>query len=484
LLLRFSADSQLTLPEIKNLYSFSLVNGASRSLSEQTFGNKQPKNTTGLAHGFNFHYTRALHPSFDIAAGVGFGVLPLSFRLEKGDDPVYAGPLRSYFGNLYYKGFSRCEILGSYRKQLSDNYALRAQLGAGFVHYGGLNYGSTGSIVTDTTQFALVYYDLQLQFNNQIKPFITLGFDLTKTLHHKDLLGLRIAYDHSFRNAFDGNYSLYGMTSGGKYYNKGSYLNLALTYTFTRSKHLQTLHELQKDPALDKKGAKKIARKERRFIDPKSMFVNVSAGLGYGKTIVENDPNGALMNHGASSFLPRVAFEKGIKNQFYWELGYHSQLFWDVQKFSFVKYSYSASGTFYAHQFSGGGLYRWILPNHYNILNFHAGLTFGFHTDKGSSKASGNYSGVSDGNPFSFQYTSTSLVHSNVLFSVYYGVSKDFRIVNNLYLSLSYRQQLGLIKAYETTYAYSGLNLPYTEGVRTKINGTSKDFQIGLKMKI
>ena len=484
LLLRLSANGQTTLPEIKNLYSFSLVNAATRSKSEQTFGDKQLENSTGLAHGFNFHYTRVLNPSFDVAAGVGFGVFPVSFRLTEGDDPIYAGPLRSYFGNLYYKGFSRVELLTSYRKQLTENHLLRAQLGGGFVYYGGLNFSSSGTIVTDTTQFALVYYDLNLEFNKQVKPFITVGFDLTKTLQNKDLLGLRIGYDHSFSNAFDGTYSLFGLTSGGKYFNKGHYLNVALTYTLTRSKHLQTVRELQKDPSLDKKSAKKAARKNRRYIDPKSMFINASAGLGYGKSIIENDPNGAFVSQGAASFLPRLAFEKGIKNQFYWELGYHSQLFWDVQKFSFVKYNYSALSTFYAHQLSGGALYRWILPSHYNVLNFHAGLTCGFHTDNGYSEGGGNFSGVSEGIPFSIQYTSTSKIHSNVLFSFYYGFSKDFRIVNNLYLSLSYRQQIGLIKVFETTYTYSGLNLPYTEGVRSQINGTSKDFQLGLKVKI
>lgn len=137
LLLRLSANSQTTFPEIKNLYSFSLVNAATRSKSEQTFGDKQLENSSGLAHGFNFHYTRVLHPSFDVAAGVGVGVFPVSLSLAPGDDPIYAGPLRSYFGNLNYKGFSRVELLTSYRKQLSENYLLRVQLGAGFVYYGG-----------------------------------------------------------------------------------------------------------------------------------------------------------------------------------------------------------------------------------------------------------------------------------------------------------------------------------------------------------
>ena len=487
ILLHFTATSQTSTPEstqeLKNLYSFSLVNGLNQSHSEPIYGDIQMAKATSLTHGFNFHYTRVLHPAFDLSAGLGFGMMPVRYKLPENYDPIGYGPLMDYFGNLNYKGFWRVELLASYRKQLSDNHLLRAQLGGGFVHYGSYSYGSQSYISYDTIQPGEQIFDLDILFNNRIKPFVSLGVELSKTLKNQDVLGLKLSYDHSFNTAFEGSYVMKNQTSAGSYINNGHFLNLHLTYTLTRAKHLQTIKELQLDPNMGRKGARKAARKQKRYIDPKSMFFNVSGGAGIGQTRVINDPNGIFINYGFGSFLPRLAFEKGIKSQFYYEFGFHSQLFWDVQKFSFDKYGASGSSAFYAYQFSGGGLYRWILPNNYNVINVHAGMTVGFHFENGSGSGGGGFFGEINGVPYEFNYTSTSEIQSNILSSLYLGLSKDFRIVNNLYLSLSYRQQFGLIKALQTTYAYSSLNIPYTEGVQTKINGTSKDFQLGFKVK-
>jgi hypothetical protein len=144
---------------------------------------------------------------------------------------------------------------------------------------------------------------------------------------------------------------------------------------------------------------------------------------------------------------------------------------------------------FYAVQLSGGGLYRWILKNNYNVINIHAGLTLGFHGARNDengihSWGSGGMNGTINGNPVSYDYSSVSTVKSNVLTSLYLGLSKDFRIVNNFYFTLNYRQQFGLYKVYESTYNYSGLSIPTTTGAKTKITGSSKDFQFGFKIKL
>lgn len=487
LLLHFTASSQTSAPdstqELKNLYSFSLVNGLNQSHSEPIYGDLQMAKATSVTHGFNFHYTRILHPAFDLSAGLGFGALPFRYKLPENYNPIGYGPFMNYFNNLNYKGFWRVELLASYRKQLTDERLLRAQVGGGFVHYGAYSYGSQSYISYDTIQPDEQIYDLDILFNNRIKPFVSLGGELSKTLKNRDVLGFKLSYDYAFNTAFEGSYVMKNQTSAGKYINNGHFLNFHLTYTLTRAKHIQTIKALQLDPNMDRKGARKAARKQKRYIDPSSKFINVSGGAGIGQTRVIKDPNSIFINYGFGSFLPRLTFEKGLKNQFYYEFGFHSQLFWDVQKFSFDKYGASGNSAFYAYQFSGGGLYRLILPNNYNVINVHAGMSLGFHLENGSGYGGGVISGEINGVPYQFSYTYTSEIHSNILSSVYLGLSKDFRIVNNLYLSLSYRQQFGLIKAAQTTYAYSGLNIPYTEGVQTKINGTSKDFQLGFKVK-
>lgn len=489
LLLNTKAISQENEPKIKNLYTFSLVNGINRSSSELLTGDQRPENAIGISHGFNFHYTRILHPSFDLSAGIGFGFFPINFRPAGSEEyNIDSDFFGNYFWNVSYTGFTRYELIASYRKQLTDNYSLRLQLGGGIVHYGGYSYGGSGYLSFDSTGTEVQIFDVDINFNNQAKPFITLGFDISKTLKNKDLLGLRISYDHSFRDAFNGTYSLYNGSSAGNYFNKGHYLNIHLGYTMTRTKRLQAINDIQQDSGLDPKSAKKMARKNMRYIDPESMFLNISGGIGIGGTRVVHDPNGILQKYGYPSFLPRVSFEKGIRNQLYWEAGFHSQLFWNVQRFSFDRYGSSGSSAFYAFQFSGGGAYRWILANNYNVINVHAGLSLGFHSGKNyngiTSSGGGSINGVFDNNPVSFNYYYTSKIHSNILASVYLGLSKDFRVVNNFYFTINYRQQFGLIKAIESTYTYSGENIPYTTDARTKINGSSKDFQLGFKLKL
>jgi hypothetical protein len=196
-----------------------------------------------------------------------------------------------------------------------------------------------------------------------------------------------------------------------------------------------------------------------------------------------------LNEHAYESFLPRISFEKGMKRHFYWEVGVHSQLFWNVTKFEIDKYSSSGSSAFYAVQLSGGGVYRWILKNNYNIINFHSGVSLGFHGAKNGNNGiigsgSGSITAIMDGNEVNYNFSYESRVKSNILSSFYLGLSKDFRIVHNFYLSLNYRQQFGFYKVYESTYNYSGINIPTTFGATTKITGASKDFQIGFKVKI
>jgi len=476
-------------PNIKNLYTFSLVNGFNRNSSESLTGDKRPGNAFAMSHGLNFHYTRILYPLFDLSAGFGFGLFPINFKPAENEEyDITSNFFGNYFWRVSYTGFTRYELMASYRKKISDKYALRLQLGGGVVHYGGYSYGSSGSLGFDTTETQVQIYDVDLNFNNQAKPFVTLGFDIAKTLKNRYLLSLRISYDHSFREAYSGTYSLYDESSTGNYFNKGHYVNLHLGYTITRTKRLMAIHALRESSDLNPKAAKKLARKNMRHIDPESIFLNISGGIGIGGTRVEQDPNGILQKYGYPSFLPRISVEKGIRNQIYWEAGFHSQLFWNVQRFNFNNYGSSGSNAFYAFQFSGGGAYRWILPNNYNVINVHAGLTLGFHTEQNynginSGGGGGSMSGVVDNNSFSFSYSYTSKIHSNILASVYLGLSKDFRVVNNFYFTINYRQQFGLIKAFESTYTYEGIDIPYTTDAKTKINGSSKDFQLGFKLK-
>ncbi len=484
--------SQLNDSIVKNLYTFSLVNGINRNATESQVGDKTPENSFGISHGFNFQYSRILHPKFSISGTVGFGFLPLNVKVTNYDtyDGIKSSGF-SYFSRIHYTTFSRIELSASYHQKLNNKYELNYQLGGGIYKYA--NSGSSMSAYEttfeDTNQINTHLYTVAISSNKNVIPFVTAGIGASKRLKNNDLLSLKISYDLSFQNAYNGSFFINEQSSSGKYFNRGNYLNVHLGYTITRNNRMSAIKTLEKDPAFNRKSARKATKKELRYIDPKSSFLSVSSGFGIGLTTVKDDPNGVLVKGGYPGFLARITYEKGIKNNLYWEIGVHSQQFWDVSKFSFDRYGSSGSMAFRAYQISYGAMYRWILKNNYNVINFHAGLTAGVHFQRNSfngayGSGGGTFSGNYDGNQINFTYNQVGKVKSNLLGSVYVGLSKDFRIVNKFYLTLNYRHQFGFINAIESTYSYSGNTVPTTTNAKTKINGTSNDFQIGFKLKL
>jgi uncharacterized protein YggU (UPF0235/DUF167 family) len=312
--LKFNFWAQINKLASKNYLTFSLVNGINKNSTEIVNGENRPVNAVSVVHGFNFHYTRILNPKFSLATGLGFGFLPINLKVKSFED--YEGTdvfQQGYYSRVNFKGFSRLELLASYHQKINDKYELKYSLGGGIIHYGGYGLSSSGGFQDSTGQDRNIY-DINIKFNNRFKPFVSFGFEASKKLKNRDLVSLKLSYDFSFSNAYTGTYSIYDGNSTGNYFNKGNYLNLSLGYTITGNKKSERLKELQLVNKVDSKTAKKLLKKENRFIDPQSSFIAISGGMGVGGTKIESDPSGYLKKYGYPSFLPRISFEKGIKS--------------------------------------------------------------------------------------------------------------------------------------------------------------------------
>lgn len=484
----FFVLTQNTEIKSQNNYTLSLVNGINSSSSKTIIGNKSPEKAYGIAHGLNFHYSRILNSNFSISGGFGLGFLPINMKVRSFD--TFQGTENwGYFSRINYKAFTKYELLASYHKSLTEKYGLKFNFGGGVNHFGSGTYTYGAGSYDYNTKTSSELYDFELNFNNSAKPYIIIGTEITKNLKNKDILALKLNYEYSFKNAYSGIYSIYDRSSKGEYFNRGNYFNLALAYTITGNKRLSRLNQLKIENNLDKKSAKRLIKKENRFIDEKSTFLDFSGGLGIGVNLVESDPGKTLMRAGYASFLPRISVEKGIGKNFYGEIGFHSQLFWEVSKFNVNTGGSGGTDAFYAYQLSFGGAYRFILKNNYNVINIHSGFSLGYHREKNNengmiSWGGGSISGTNGSNSYDLIYNSESRIKSNVLFSYYLGFSKDFRMVNNFYFTINYRRQFGFIKASETIYDYAGSTIPITLGAKTYINGSSNDFQIGFKIKL
>jgi hypothetical protein len=151
----------------KNYYSFSLVNGLNRNTTKVENGEKSPENALGIAHGLNFHYTRVFNPKFSLAAGLGFGFLPINLKVKSFED--FEGTdvfQRGYYSRVNFKGFSRLELLASYHQKINDKFELKYSLGSGLIHYGGYEFSSSGGFQDSTGQYKNIY-DVNIKFNNR-----------------------------------------------------------------------------------------------------------------------------------------------------------------------------------------------------------------------------------------------------------------------------------------------------------------------------
>lgn len=464
----------------KNNYSFSLINGVSLTKGERMTGSEKLKTAASVFHGLNFEYTRNLTQDFSLSGIAGFGFLPLNYKVADKDSFSGTG-FMGYFERLQYQTFANLALSAGYRKQISDKYALKVHAGLG-MKYLPTSYFEIGYYGTSGSD-----YYLKGQFMGQVNPYITAGAGIIRSLRNMDELSLRLSYEQCFKEVYKGNYYLQNGTSTGRFYNTGSNVNLALTYTFTgiaKKKKIETLKETEFQ---DRRSAKKQYRKEIRYIDPKSMFITATAGLGFGINRVK-DPGNTLSNGAALSILPRVTFEKGIARNYFAEAGFNTLEYWSAEKVK--SFFSSASSAFTVYQLSVGGGKRLIAKNNYNIITLHAGLSFGATNIIKGNNTSGSFAiGTVDNsgqvvNYFS-AYSEEYGIHRFIT-SAYLGASKDFRLTRHFYLALSYRYQQGFYTVYEqkVKYTTSMMQDALVHAATIKIDGSSHVFEFGFKIKL
>jgi hypothetical protein len=193
-------------------------------------------------------------------------------------------------------------------------------------------------------------------------------------LKNTNLLSVKLSYDHSFKNIYDGTYQMYNQTSNGTYNNQGRFMNLQIGYTLNGQNKTERLALLQQEQQLDRKAAKKAYRKEKRYIDPHSTFLRTSGGLYLSRTTITDDPNNVMNSSASEGFMPQIAYEKGLGNNLYLEASLSSGRVWFTEKYTVMPYSRWASSTSNHLQLGLGAMYRWTLASNYTIFNFHASL--------------------------------------------------------------------------------------------------------------
>jgi hypothetical protein len=283
-----------------------------------------------------------------------------------------------------------------------------------------------------------------------------------------------------------GEYELYDNQSNGTLVNRGSNLSLSLIYTFTRARKMKRAEDLVlQSEEISFKDAKRKFKKERRYIAPKSMFFGLSSGLFFARNQVGLGEH-ILSPGGSASWIISANFEKGIKNNHFWEADLSVSETWSYIRIKSPSvYWASASNEFVATQGSIGIGTRLISKkSNINFLNVSAGLSLGVHT---SQKGLSGYSGGSGGfdNETEYQYLISYTTKRKIYPTLYLNLSRDFQLTKALYFSFDYRFNLGLLNVVEGEAEFSELpDLNNVINDQINIKGTSSAFQLGLKYKL
>ncbi len=296
----------------KNFFTYGLTVGANRPQTAILSGDQKFPEQILPSTGFNFQYTRMVHPKVPLNFTAGFGLMGV--KLSAPANGAFMGDQLSPFSwgtftltNLRLEVGSGYELLQKNR----STYSVLGGIGIRKMSNGG--YGSMSS----EPQGEL--YRVEFETSKPSVPFVSLGAQWAYQLKSANLLSVKLSYDHSFNNIYDGTYMLYNQTSNGTYNNQGRFLNLQIGYTLNGQNKTNRLALLQQEQQLDRKAAKKLYRKEKRYIDPKSTFLRTSGGIYLSRTRITDDPNHVMKSGSIESFMPQIAYEKGLGKNLYLE---------------------------------------------------------------------------------------------------------------------------------------------------------------------
>lgn len=464
----------------KNTFSFHLSNGFNKTKYEALLGDKNIKSGIGHVPKLDLDYTFSLTEHFGISLGAGIGFFPFIHKVDPQNGFKGTEGWR-YIDLVNYNPFSRLTINVKYQKWVAPKYAIKALCGIGTYKFTPL--GMEISSVSPTG----IDYLINAEYSGNFSYNFSTAFGVDRLLKNDDLIGLSITYDFMPQSIVTGSYYLENNTKNGSLKNNGSHLSLSLNYTFTRARKMLRSEEIVLSEDIDFKDAKKNVRKEKRYIDPKSVFLNVSGGFFGAKNKVDND-----FAYLETSSIPSWVFSGNVevgheKNRF-WQLGFSTSEYFSAHKLNIPNYpSFGSSGhnIFLASQITAGYGLRLIGKNNINYLNISGGIGLSYNYKKKqhslfwSKELTANGAGDT-----LFLLETFGRGKSKWFPTLYLNFGRDFQLTKSVYLSFDYRLNIGVISTYEEEVFYSEKpDLTLQEKGNLKVTGSSYAFQVGLKYK-
>ena len=456
---------------VRDHFSAQLSSGFNQTRFKTTTGGKSVYPGVGYVPEMKICYTFNAEKHFGLSLRSGLGFQPFIFNLDQTTN-FYGTNGMSYLDRGSYTPFVQLSLGINFHHFLSPKWVLNTTAGGGISRFPKSN--GTYAMQSDSGQLS---YLMHIHFTAKVKPFIFLDFGINRILKNKDMLGLSISSQLYTSPVFTGDFAGYGSTSMGTILNRGNNIGLSLTYIFTRARRYEATRDFEKDPEAFI-AAEKQFNKEKRFVDPKSIFVEAGTGLFAALNFVHDD---LLKTSSLPGWTVYGISEIGIKKGYFLEVGMEADYYWSTIKHGRYFGGTSGSNAFIGGKLSLGAGKRFILKQYnYTLFNLHAGVGLGFQRYHGLS---GSGTGLYGGTPF-FEYTEIEYNRSWFFPTLYLALEKDFQLSKNFYISLSYRYDQGFVTAFEQVGQYNTdpVNPSYTD-FSIKINGSAQTFNAGLKYK-
>lgn len=457
------AISQLLSAQSGNTFTVGMSSGIGMSKNTTLGENKQLDNLSNIHTALNFSYGIKLpkNLSFDLNYSLdNLSYFPYPIDIGKWTSGSY---LSSNLGTgLRYKIPIRNNI---FSLGLNGGFKLMRNSQSSYQAY-------TGSYLSKTNY----------QFEGAANPFMRLQFGYEFPLKNKNLIGIDLSFNGSFRPIYsmEFNYTDSGPSSHGTYTYSGNSIHLGVHYTWTKNKKNAEIETFLMD-TINRKEAKKIVTINNRFQSSKAVLIQLHQGAFMNQSKIMNHADNVFKNATGPGYSIRLNASIGWKNNWSFQPGVSIDSYWLWIRDQ--KYGTGLSGSSLFNLLTVDlGMKRRMLSfpksNKY-LCNLVGGISFSYLN--GSGGGGGSSTAYYPNNPnqvfLSYNY---SYQYNNKLFPLaYFGISKDLRLSNHILFTIAYRHQFGLSKGMLIPFNYTAENQA-TVFSQIRVNGNADCLSFGL----
>lgn len=442
-------------------------------------GDQAPQGLIGGVFEGNLKYTFVFKKYWGISLSAATG--GHSFRYSLKDQLAIGAPSLVPLGNFTsFHNYASLGLNADYNYWLTPRWMLNGSLGMNWRFEASVGAGSQG-------QFEQVFWSVSHYYPNRGRGYLNAATGINYLLKNDNFIGIDLGFQYGLKQYYQGFYqvSVLGQISEGLHQSAGHYPYINFSYTMTGSKKRKELDDLFFNDSLTYDQAIKKSKSERRYIDPKSVFIGGFGGGFWTFNQLER-PMDALRNGYAASFSGQLSAEIGLTGNRYLQLIGSFQEYSELLKMAYDGISFHGSGNIFSGIHLGVGIgQRIITKSNWNPININAGVMVGTTTFSVVGLKMPNSIDISNGQQEEWMTLTREYQEvNNILPSFYIGLNKDFRLFNDLYFAVDYRYNLGWNTAYKTnievTYAPEHNESHYNSIL---VNGTGFSLQFGLKYK-